>query len=368
MKKFLSAPAAVLVLMLLPPCPGYSVQKTAESKIFVDYSEMRRYVGELYREEKFDEAARVLAEHLDRFPDHVRANAYNLALMRTRLEEYDGAVRALLFALEKGVWFGKYDFTAPPWNPLRGLKEFSLFEARNTRMMKEAAKTATPRLEVRVPSGFDRDRTYPLFIALHGGGENIRIFRPNWTSPLLEEEFVVAYPQSSQLIAADGYNWTEDLETTLREIQEAFRRVAAEYPIDPGQVLVGGFSSGGVAALETVLSNIFPVRGFVVLCPAKPEGFTVERVRAADERGVTGTLLTTEMDGRLDQQREMNGIMKSAGMACEFLVLPDIGHWYPEDMPARLDAAITRIREGESGDDPGPFDEDRGKSSKGEID
>ncbi|MBT8395901.1 MAG: hypothetical protein KJN92_02995, partial [Gemmatimonadetes bacterium] len=66
----------------------------------------------------------------------------------------------------------------------------------------------------------------------------------------------------------------------------------------------------------------------------------------AGGRGVRGTLLTTEMDGRLDQQREMADIMKGEGLPLVFHVTPDIGHWYPEDLAGLIDQAITRIRGG----------------------
>jgi acetyl esterase/lipase len=77
-----------------------------------------------------------------------------------------------------------------------------------------------------------------------------------------------------------------------------------------------------------------------------PDEFTPEDVRAARDRGIRGTILTTEMDGRVDQQRRMEEIMREEGLPLEFFVTPNIGHWYPEDLAQRIDQAITHIRAG----------------------
>ena len=92
-----------------------------------------------------------------------------------------------------------------------------------------------------------------------------------------------------------------------------------------------------------VLQDALPVKGFIVLCPAKPDSFTLENVKGAQDRGIKGTLLTTEMDNRLDSQKEMAEMFQSLGFPCEFVVTPDIGHWYPEDLDQKIDDAIERI-------------------------
>ncbi len=148
------------------------------------------------------------------------------------------------------------------------------------------------------------------------------------------------------MIAMNGYNWTEDIELTKKEIKEAYEKVLQDFPIDPSRVIVGGFSSGGVASLETILDRTIPAIGFVVLCPAKPEGFSAEKVREAKGRGIRGTLITTEMDNRLPDQKKMAEIMEEQELPHEFIVTPNIGHWYPENLAEMIDSAIRHILEG----------------------
>jgi predicted esterase len=333
----------VTVLLCAPGSLPAAGRMQATSFPWTKYEEMRAKVGELFQQQKYAEMAAILEPALDRFPDHLRANCYNLALARVRLGRPDQGLQALQQGLDRGIWYGKYDFTGEVWTPLRKLAGYPEFERQNRVRLQEAQKQVKPRLDIATPEGYSASRKYPLFIALHGGGENVDVFRPQWTSALLKREYIVAYPQSTALIAKDGYNWTEDIPLSLKEIREAYEKVMRNYSIDASRIIVGGFSSGGVAALEIVLNETLPVAGFVVLCPAKPDDFTPGKVAAAHKRGVRGTLMTTEMDGRLEAQKQMAEIMKSQGLSHEFIITPNIGHWYPDDLGSKIDAAIVRI-------------------------
>lgn len=328
--------------ILLTVFPVLEGQKK-EAKQFATYQEMRTHVGKLYQQEKYAEAAEILQNALIRFPDHLHANAYNLALMNVQLKEYKKALEALDYGLEKGIWFGKYDFYAEMWAPLKKTEGFESFEQKNEARRQETQRGVKPKLEILVPEDYEGSKKYPLFLALHGGGENIEVFKPHWTSELLQTEFIVAFPQSSQIVSMDGYNWTEDIELTKKEIRKAYEKIIQAYPVDKSHIIIGGFSSGGVASLEIVLDDTVPVIGFVVLCPAKPEDFTVKKVAEAKKRGIRGTLLTTEMDPRLPDQKEMAEIMKAQNLPLEFIVTPNIGHWYPEDLDKKIDTAISHI-------------------------
>jgi predicted esterase len=305
---------------------------------------MRAEVVLLYGEERFAEAAEILAEALELYPDHLMANCVNLALMNLRMERLDKSLEALGYGLDHGIWYGKYSFFDPAWDPMKAHPGWSSIQARSEEARAKAALSVKPRLEVVLPDGYDPSRLYPLFLALHGGGENVDVFMPNWVSSVLSREFIVAFPQSTQLVAMNGFNWTEDIGLAVKEVQDAFQKVVDKYPVDTDEVIIGGFSSGGGASLEVVLKNALAVRGFIVLCPALPEDFSADEAGAAAGRGVRGALLTTEMDGRLDQQREMADIMKVEGLPLVFHVTQGVGHWYPDDLAERIDEAIAHIR------------------------
>ena len=339
--------ATVIFVILLIVFVSVVGQEQKEEK-FASYQEMRAHAMKFYQQKKYAEAAEILEKALAQFPGHLHANTFNLALMYVLLDEADKGLKILEHGLEQGVLYGKYDFMDEIWAPLTKLDGFHSFNQKNEAKRMELQKAAEPKLEVFVPENFDRSKKYPLFIALHGGGENIEVFKPQWTSDLLKKDFIVAYPQSSQLITKNGYNWTEDIELTKKEIKKAYEKVLQDFPVDPSKVIVGGFSSGGVASLVTILDQTIPAIGFVVLCPTKPDDFTAEKVGEAKERGIRGTLLTTEMDNRLPAQKEMAEIMKEQELPLEFIVTPNVGHWYPENLSDLIDAAIKHIFGGTS--------------------
>jgi len=333
-----------LCILLLAASPLVT-QTQEKEKEFSTYAEMREHFGELYQQKRLKEAADLLEWALTRFPDHLEANTFNLALVYGQLEEYDKGIKILKYAFDRGLWFSIYMFNQEDWAPFSEREEFKEMLARNEALRQEAQKHTKPEILVLTPEKYDRQKKYPLFIALHGGGGNIKEFKEAWKSKKLSEEFILAYFQSSQIVSMNGYSWTEDLELAKKEISEAFHKVKKDYPVDEKEVIIGGFSSGGIAALEVSLSNVFPVAGFVVLCPAKPQSFTNENVREAKERGLRGTLLTTEMDPRLSVQKEMVKVFKSSGFPLQFVVTPNVGHWFPEDIEVKIDQAIDHIRQ-----------------------
>lgn len=334
----------ILALVALLPIAA-CCQTPAEGPAFTDYMEMRTHLGTLYEEERFAEGAQLLEWALERFPDHLQANTFNLAVIYCQLEENDRALGALEYALDRGTWFSTFTLEAEIWEPLRGSERFAKIETRNKAFRQEAQQGARPELLVVTPEGYDKTQTYPLFIALHGGGENMTDFKEVWTSPRMKTEFITAYLQSSLVVGVNQYSWTEDLEISAREIADAYRKITDDYPVAQDQVIVGGFSSGGVATLDVSLTDAIPLAGFIALCPAKPESFNEESVARAKERGLRGTLLTTEMDPRLPDQRQMAAILEKSSLPHQFVVTPNIGHWIPEDLGAQIDSAIGHIFE-----------------------
>jgi len=335
----------VIVLILLLTCSGLTFgQNQVQVKEFSNYQEMRDYFGKLYEQEKYEEAATLMEKGLLDFPDHTEANAFNLAFIYMKLEQFDKSNDALQYGLDHGVWFSIYAFLSDVWDPCRELVKFQEILDRNEELRQEAQKLAKPELVIVTPEGYDESKRYPLFIALHGGNSNIKNFRKSWKSEKLNKEFITAYVQSSQIVAMNGFSWTEDIKIAKKEISEAYYKILTEYPIDGNEIIIGGFSSGGVAALEISFCNTIPVKGFISLCPGKPESFTEVNILDAKNRGIRGTILTTEMDRRLEFQKEMVELLKSTGFEYQFIVTPNIGHWFPEDIDVKIDEAIKHIQ------------------------
>jgi acetyl esterase/lipase len=327
------------IVLFIAAGPAATAQ---EKPAFANYKDMRAHLGQLFEQKKYAEAASLLESVLDLFPENVLANTYNLAAARAYLGEADKAVAALEEGHRRGVFYGIWDLGAELWTPVKSSPRFDAFWKANEARIAEASRRATVKIEVETPAGYDPARTYPLFIALHGGGESIAELKPLWTSDRLRGEFLTAFVQSTQVASMKGFHW-QDETVTLRDLEEAYQRILRQYPVDRGRVIIGGFSSGGFGTFVAAFQNIFPVRGFFALCPAVPEAVRDEDVKAAADRGLRGTILTTELDQRTDAQRAFAERLKSLGFPVEFHIAPNIGHWFPEDFGARLDRAIGLI-------------------------
>jgi len=335
---------AGLIVILALSSAAVPASPAADSTEFSSYKEMRARVGELFTQQRLEEAAEILEGHLGKFPDHLEANAFNLAFMCVRLGRHEKCLEVLGYALDREVWFSTFALEGEMWAPLRDLDGFDEILARNESFRLAAQAIAKPDLVVVTPEEYTTQKEYPLFIALHGGDGNMNDFKNVWKSDLLREQFIVAYVQSSQVVSMSGFSW-EDHEMARRDIADAYRKIKDEYSVDTSEVLIGGFSSGGFASLDIVLSNTLPVAGFVALCPAKPDTLlTAENLRGVRDRGVRGTILTTEMDGRLLDQKEMVEMFKAAGLQYQFVVTPDVGHWIPDDIGIRIDQGVAHIR------------------------
>ncbi|MBE0712968.1 MAG: hypothetical protein IH583_11340 [Candidatus Aminicenantes bacterium] len=320
------------------------VLRGQEKREFASYKEMRVYLGELFNQKKYDEAAALIESVLDRFPDNVLANTFNLAAARLFQGDAEKAIQALEEGHRRGIFYGTWDFAAERWDPVRSSPRFEAFLKENQARIEAAQKKASMKIETATPAGYDPGRKYPLFIALHGGGESIADLKPSWTSPRLRGEFITAYVQSTQVSSMTGFHW-QDAAITQRDLETAYKRILEQYPVDTGRVIIGGFSSGGFGSLIAAFKNIFPVRGFVVLCPEPPATISDEDILAAKARGLRGTLLTTEADQRVEKQRALTDRMAKLGLPTVFHLTPGIGHWYPEDFEALLDRAIGDILE-----------------------
>jgi tetratricopeptide (TPR) repeat protein len=313
-----------------------------EKREFSSYKDMREYLGELFKQKKYEEAASVLESVLDRFPESALANIYNLAVARAYLGDADKAIEALEEGHRRGIFYGLWDFGAALWDPIKKSPRYEAFLKANQARIEEAQKRASVKIEAVTPSSYDPARKYPLFIALHGGGESVADFKPNWTSPRLRAEFITVYVQSSQVASMRGFHW-QDVAVTRRDLEAAYRRILEGYPVDPGRVIIGGFSSGGFGSLVAALTDILPARGFVALCPEVPRMISDEDIRAAAARGLRGTLLSTEMDNRVESQRLFMSRLVKLGLPVEFHLTPNVGHWYPADFETLLDQAVGLI-------------------------
>ena len=95
---------------------------------------------------------------------------------------------------------------------------------------------------IRLPEGFDEERSYPLVVILHGSGQDEQtILDLQWTG----HDLILLAP-----FGRDRYRAYAERDSQ-RDIVEAIERVRQDFRIDADAIILGGFSMGGYGALRT---------------------------------------------------------------------------------------------------------------------
>lgn len=331
----------ILVIFVLFICATSLAQTKNETKTYSTYKDLYAKLVELYNGKNYTEAAVLAENHLALFPEKTRQITYNMALFYTFAGDYNNAIKALNYGHSKGIFYGVWDFFAEQWKPLLETPAWKDFLAENDKRVKAAQEKAELIVDISLPEGYDASKKYPLFIALHGGGDNLADFKPNWTSPKMKKEYIVAYLQSTQVASMTGFHWQND-EMTKKDIAKALDIIKEKHPIDEKEILMGGFSSGGYGSMTVAFSNTIPVKGVILLCPPVPD-VTNDQLSESCTRGLRVMMLTTELDNRIEQQKELVIRMQRSNIAAKIEIFPNIGHWYPNDLPEKIDEAIAFI-------------------------
>ncbi len=298
----------------------------------------------LYAEERYNEALKLLDHASQQFPENLFDIVWYKACIYNQVQDDQECLNAIELLVNRG-------FTCPldwEWfDPLRENARFRRLAEENQRLLAKARQNTKMEYQVYLPEGYAKDQKYPLFLALHGdgGGGNIEDFSRRWKPDgILEQGFIVAYIQSSQLLYTNNFGWLPDYSIARRDVRDCYDRVCAEYAIDQDTVIIGGYSGGAIMSLEITMADVLPIKGFVSLCPElKPESFTRENVERATKRGAKGIFMEGETMMPVPDEQEMLQVFQEVGFPHQFYVNKGIGHSFPQDLGEKLEQAITYI-------------------------
>jgi hypothetical protein len=136
------------------------------------YEDFYARTMELYRNQSFAEALELLTREGGRFPEQAPTIYYLRSCMAARVEQPDLAIQILRDALGQGFWYGEQVMRASPsWQPLQGRPDFEELVERFKE--RQTAADVRPQRFIMEPAGGCRaDQPCPLFVALHGNGDN----------------------------------------------------------------------------------------------------------------------------------------------------------------------------------------------------
>lgn len=188
----------------------------------------------------------------------------------------------------------------------------------------------------------------PLLLALHGDQENERDSAPFWGTAS-RAGWTVGLVRSSQTRFTDAYGW-DDIDLGAAELREHLETLREASPESGGApVVLGAYSAGAEVALNALLHDELPADGLVLVSPwlAEPAEW-VEALGRLEGRTPRFALIagTEDAEGR-EAMESLVEAMQEAGLELRLELVPGMGHDYPADFAARLDAALAWIAEGQ---------------------
>lgn len=314
---------------------------------YTNYSQLEKDVEEFLQQENYIEVVNLLEKASELLPQKEFENNYfdivfNKARFSTNCKMYDECLETLIYLVDQGYACPLY------WKRFEPLKQdirYANLKQKNDLLIKEIEEKSKPEYVVHLPEGYTEDKQYPLFLNLHGDGENIKEHMKYWKPDIfLKKDFIVVYIQSSQVIYHNGYGWLKDPLKARNEIKDFYDLISQQYSVDKDCIIIGGFSGGSIASIDITMANEFPVKGFIALCPdEKPESFTKENVHYAMERGIKGVFMEGEYDIPVHDEEEMVNVFKEIGFPYEYYINKGVGHWYPKDLNEKVERALEFI-------------------------
>lgn len=306
------------------------------------FSRFQAEFFELYRAGKYEDALLLIQLMGGLFPE--RANPiYNWRIcLATLLHQPEQALRLMKEALDLGLWWpeetlrGDSDLAA-----LQGNSEFERLMTVCKEREAEARRSTRSEMLVYLPDQPAQD-SYPLLLALHGRDGNARETIEYWKT-LSAQGWLVAAPQSSQLLGFNSYCW-DDRAKAEYEIGELVKELQTQHPIDLQHVILGGFSQGGGMAARLALNGVLQARGFIAVSPFL-QG--IEEIAHAggnhSPARLRGYLVTGSLDSSQDMFAEIERLLQDRGVPYLRENHPDLAHDFPLDFEHSLEAAIPYI-------------------------
>lgn len=268
------------------------------------------------------------------------------------LKNVEGFINNIIEAVEKG-------FICPRWMfEYKRDKEYETFleqwqkdpRYENIKEKNELLRTQKEKLikleyKVYLPEQYGKKEKYPIFIVMHGDGDNMNLLMEDWKpETFLNRGYIVVYVQSTQVSDHRGYSWINNPTIARRDIRTCYEKIREKYLVDEECVILGGFSGGAIGGIDILMEDIIPVKGLIAICPErKPESVTIENIRKVMSRKTKIVFMEGEKEIPMKEEDEMINMFKKVGLPCEYYINKGLYHEIPEDLNEKLDEVLEFI-------------------------
>ena len=209
------------------------------------------------------------------------------------------------------------------------------------------------------PDGYDTNTKYPMIILLHGFGAHMGDLAS--LAPSIDANgYVYICPNAPTPFeigpGMTGFGWTpprdlrspEDLDRAVDMLSTLVEEVTTQYPTEPGQIVLGGFSQGGMMTYRYGLPNPDVFKGLVILSGVAPDTHSLSQ-RLPQDRSQpifmahgTGDMMIT-----VQSARESHQFMKAEGYAPQYKEYPmahEIGQQVLDDLVPWIKSVLPPVQ------------------------
>jgi predicted esterase len=215
---------------------------------------------DFYGKGEYNQALDLLKRESNRFPKYEIVSTWFKVRMMVLTGDMANAIKLLSEAVSKGDWYHEdalHNF--PDLAGVQGLPEFEdLVERCQDRRLKAVAETKSS-LMILEPK--NHPRPWPLLLSLQSQDPDYASY---WKAAL-DEGWLVAISQSSQVGWYRGMTVWDDFERTTNEIHQHLNVLSEKYAFNQDQIVIAAFSAHCQTALQVALSNHFNLSGIIAV-------------------------------------------------------------------------------------------------------
>ena len=217
----------------------------------------------------------------------------------------------------------------PRYKPYLDFPEFDSLVKVDRQLYEKALEHSSTRYQLHLPTGFNAEKSYPLFLIFHGGNSNFRRVGKHWNDELLDDQFIKVYLQSYRHFDSESFTWRSGDPRADRDIREIYKEIRLCYPVDSSRVLVSGMSAGATYAIGMALRGVIPVSGLIAFCPGLPGEMVSNELSGPVPQGIRMYLLGGEDDFYRESQQKLTAMLEEMGLAYRYRLVEGMAHQYP---------------------------------------
>jgi phospholipase/carboxylesterase len=303
----------------------------------------QRDFEQAYHRQDWSRAIRVGHELVDMLPGRPQLQ-YNLACAYALGGDRDAALAWLRKAAGAGFSeLGHLD-ADPDLASLHGHPTFAHARAmvadnQRRRLARVHAVAASTPIVVVPPRRHDPALEGALIIVLHGYGDRPDAYPGLWAGTANAAGAVLAVPRGG-LRVGDGWGWSS-VDEAEAVVQRILRELGEVHRIDPGRVVLSGFSQGAFMAFAVALREPELVAGVIALGgPYEP---AIDAPLPARGRVPRFYFMAGTLDPAVTDMRRAADDFEAAGYPTRMRILPGVGHAFPQPPGPELGSALRWV-------------------------